>query len=125
MKANLSLMATATAAALISLAPMTVVRAQAVDADAVVGSHGDYTLKQREDWLGDRLAKARDDGSVDHAEFDRVRQDIDQIRDDEHRMRDHHDGQLTDNETATLESRLDTVADQIHWLHENGFQRPW
>ena len=40
-------------------------------------------------------------------------------------MRDHHDGQLTDNQTADLESRLNDVASKIHWLHENSFQRPW
>jgi hypothetical protein len=100
--------------------------APAVDTNAVVGDHGNWTLKEREDWLGDRLHRARDDGSIDSAEYDRVHHDIDNIRDDEHHMRDHHDnGQLTDNETAALETRLDGVADQIHWLHEDKFQRPW
>lgn len=99
--------------------------AQAVDANAVVGDHGNWTLKEREDWLGDRLRVARDDGSIDGSEFDRVRHEIDRIHDDENRMRGDHDGQLTDNETSTLEARLDGVADQIHWLHEDRFQRPW
>lgn len=98
----------------------------AVDANAVVGNHGNWTLREREDWLGDRLRVARDDGSIDGSEFDRVHHELDRIRDDENRMRGEHDGgQLTDNETSTLEARLDGVADQIHWLHEDQFRKPW
>jgi len=96
-----------------------------VDANAVVTDHGDWTLKDREHWLFSRLDKARDDGSLDGHEYDRVRHEMDNIRADEDRMRDSHDGQLTDNQSASLEARLDHVADQIHWLHENSFQRPW
>jgi hypothetical protein len=93
---------------------------------AGVREHGDYTLKQREDWLSDRIDKAHDDGSLDGREADRVHRELDRIRHDEDRYRDHHDGgQLTDNETAELEARLDQLADRIHWLHENNFQRPW
>ena len=87
--------------------------------------HGDWTLKERENWLSNRLDKAHDDGSVDHHEYDRVHDQIRGIRHDEDRMRDHHDGQLTDGETQMLEARLDDVADHIQWLHENAFQRPW
>ncbi len=99
-------------------------QAQAVDASAVAG-HGDWTLKQREDWLSNRLDKARDDGSVDNHEYGRVRHDLSGIHDDEDQLRSRHEGQLTDAETAALEVRLDGVAGQIHWLHENSFQRPW
>lgn len=120
--------AAATALALGAAAPSFAQMAQpdAVDANAVVSPHGDWTLKEREDWLGDRLRAARDDGSIDGGEFDRVHHELDRIHDDENRMRSDHDGgQLTDNETSTLEARLDGVADQIHWLHEDQFKRPW
>ncbi len=100
--------------------------ASAVDANATVSPHGDWTLKQREDWLVSRLEKARDDGSLDRHEYDRVRHEMSDIRSDEDRMRDRHEGnQLTDNESAQLEARLDGVADQIHWLHEDSFRKPW
>jgi len=95
------------------------------DANAVVADHGNWTLKDREHWLFSRLDKARDDGSVDGHEYDRVKHEMDNIRADEDRMRDNHDGQLTDNESVALEARLDGVADQIHWLHESSFQKPW
>jgi len=96
-----------------------------VDASVVVADHGDWTLKDREHWLFSRLDKARDDGSIDGHEYDRVKHEMDNIRADEDRMRDSHDGQLTDNQSAELEARLDSVATQIHWLHESAFQRPW
>jgi hypothetical protein len=82
-------------------------------------------LKEREHWLDDRLDKARADGSIERSEFERVHRELSSVRREEDRMRDHHDGQLTDEETTRLEARLDDVASQIHWLHEHGFQRPW
>ncbi len=125
MKRSIPLLAKGSAALLLALTPLAAVHAQAVDANAVVSDHGDWTLRQREDWLKDRLDKAKDDHSIDRAEYDRVHDHLNEIRHDEDRMRDRHDGQLTDNETATLEARLDGVADQIHWLHEDAFRRPW
>jgi len=117
------------AALLVAALPMSPARAQVtgdpVDASALVTAHGDWTLKDREHWLFSRLDKARDDGSIDDHEFDRVHHEMDRIRADEDRMRGDHDGQLTDNENADLEARLDTVAAQIHWLHDSAFQRPW
>jgi hypothetical protein len=129
MKSLNFLLAAGSAATLLSLTPLAA-RAQAVegvavDTSASVSPHGDWTLKQREDWLYNRLDKARDDGSINASEFDRVHHEMDGIRADEHRQRDVHDGQLTDNETSMLEARLDTVASQIHWLHEDAFRRPW
>jgi hypothetical protein len=116
----------AAATGLIALSSPMAANAQGVDASAVVGGgHGDWTLKQREDWLVSRLDKARGDGSVDNHEYERVRHDLAGIRDDEDQLRGRHEGQLTDVETASLEARLDGVAGQIHWLHENSFQRPW
>ena len=97
----------------------------AVDANAVVGAGGDWTLHQRETWLSTRLDMARDDGTLTDDEFHRVRGQLGDISHDEHAMRDAHDGELTDNETLALETRLDNVASQFHWLREAGFDRPW
>ena len=94
--------------------------------DSVVRSNsGNWTLKQREEWLNSRIDKARDGHDLDGREADRVHHELDRIRDDENHMRDRHDGQLTDNETATLEARLDDMASKIQWAHETAFQRPW
>jgi hypothetical protein len=114
------------ALALASLAPMAVVRAQdEPPAAAAAPDQGNWTLRQREDWLNSHLDQVRDGGSIDHHEYDRVKHEINDIHHDEDQMRHHQDGQLTDNETADLEARLDRVAHQIHWLHEHGFTPPW
>jgi hypothetical protein len=113
------------AAALVSLAPATVVNAQTDEVAHASPTHGDWTLKQRENWLHERIDRSRDDGSLAHSEYDRVRNALDDIRHDEEKMRDHHDGQLTDNETARLEARLDDVASTIHWLRAENLERPW
>jgi hypothetical protein len=104
------------AAALLGAAPAAPVFAQ---------DHGNWTLRQREDWLHDRIQRSRDDGSLDRVEFERVKHELGDLRHDEDKMRDHHDGQLTDNETTELEARLDNLAAKIHWLREDTFQRPW
>ena len=112
------------AAALFALTPLTAACAQD-EAPAVTPEHGNWTLKEREDWLHSRLDKARHDRDLDHHEYDRAKHELGRIHEDEETMRDHHEGQLTDNQTADLEARLDDMAAKIHWMHENSFQRPW
>jgi dihydroxyacetone kinase len=124
---TLTLLAAGAASALI-LAPMAAANAQSMtpaSAPMAAPEHGSYTLKERESWLHERLDKARSDGAIDHGEYSRVKDELGSIQNTEDRMRDHHDGQLTDNQTAMLEGRLDAVAEKIHWLHEDSFQRPW
>ena len=89
------------------------------------GLDGGWTLKRREEWLNDRINKAHDEKALDDREADRARHALDQLRGDENYMRDHHDGQLTDNETFTLEARLDDLADEVVSLHNDAWRRPW
>jgi len=112
------------ATALFGLAPMALAQPPE-PSSAMSPDHGNWTLKEREGWLHDHLDKARDEGSIDRHEYARVRDELTDIHHDEDRMRDHHDGQLTDNDTTALEGRLDAVAHQIHWLRVNSFQMPW
>jgi hypothetical protein len=84
-----------------------------------------WTLKRREEWLDDRINRAHDEHALDDHEADRAHHALDAVRDDEHRMRDHHDGQLTNNETVTLEARLDDLADEVARLHDQAWRRPW
>jgi hypothetical protein len=115
-------LAAAPAAVLLALAPCAVM-AQPLPYSSSASSH--WTLKDREHWLYDRLHKAKDDGSINGHEYDRVHDQLDRVKDDEGRMRDHQSGQLTDDQTQQIEARLDDVADHIQLLHENAFQRPW
>jgi|SRR6185312_14511576 len=84
-----------------------------------------WTLKRREEWLNDKINQAHDEHALDGHEADRAHQQLDRLRDDENYMRGHHDGQLTDNETITLEARLDGLADEIVQLHNDAWRRPW
>jgi hypothetical protein len=84
-----------------------------------------WTLKRREEWLDDRINKAHDEHALNDREADRARHELDGVRDEEHRLRDHHDGQLTDNETIDLEARLDDLADTIVRAHNESWRRPW
>ncbi|MDB5483272.1 MAG: hypothetical protein JWO83_4325 [Caulobacteraceae bacterium] len=122
---TLSLLAYGGAMAL-SLSPLGPVDAQPDTASAVVSpTHGDWTLREREKWLSDRIDKSRDDGSLDRVEYDRARHSLDDLRQEEDRMKDHQHGELTDNQTQDLEARLDAMAAEIHWAHQQAFAKPW
>lgn len=94
-------------------------------APAAAPAHGDWTLRQREDWLSGRLEKSSADGSLDKASFNRARLEMDDLRKEESRMRHDANGQLTGNQTSELETRLDTMAAKIHWANMTDNARPW
>jgi len=91
----------------------------------VATDHASWTLKQREEWLSSRLDKARDDNSLDRHEYDRVKHELHAIHENEERLRDHHDGQLTDTETADLEGRWTRWPRRSTGCTKNSFVRPW
>ena len=115
------------AAVLLSLSPWSAAQAQTdgAPAAATASPHGDWTLREREQWLNDRIGKSRDNGSLDRVEYDHARHNLDELRQAEDRMRDSQHGQLTDNQTADLDSQLDSLAAKIHWANASAFQRPW
>ena len=92
---------------------------------AVAASHGDWTLRQREDWLNGKLEKARDDHSLTKAGFNSARLEMQDLNREESRMRHDAHGELTDNQTAELDARLDTVAAKISWANESDHTHPW
>lgn len=122
-----SILLAAGAAALLATAAQaqTYAPASATTTTVVTTGGGDYTLKQREEWLNDHINKAHDERDIDGHEADREHHELNRIRDQENDLRGHQDGQLTDNQTQTLEARLDEMAAQIHWAHDNAFQKPW
>jgi hypothetical protein len=120
---TLSLIAYAGAVAL-TLSPLGHLQAQP-DTAAVSATHGDWTLHEREKWISDRIDRSRDDGALDRVEYDRARHSLDDLLRQEGEMKDHQQGDLTDNQTAELESRLDAMASEIHWAHQEAFEKPW
>jgi hypothetical protein len=121
---TLSLIAYGGAVAL-TLSPLTHLEARTDTAVAESPTHGDWTLRERERWLSDRIDRSRDDGALDRVEYDRARHALDDLRREEDRMKDHQHGELTDNQTAELEARLDDMASEIHWAHQEAFAKPW
>jgi DNA-binding IclR family transcriptional regulator len=87
--------------------------------------HGDWTLKRREDWLNDKINQARDEHAIDNHQNDSAHHALDRLRDDENHMRGRQEGQLTDNETVTLEARLDSLADEVLQARNAAWRRPW
>jgi hypothetical protein len=116
------------AAAVLSASPWSAAKAQMDPAPAAVpppAAQGDWTLRQREDWLSDQLKTSLANGALDKAEFNRARLEMDHMRQEESRMRHDGKGDLTDNQTSDLEARLDTMADKIHWANTYAYKRPW
>jgi hypothetical protein len=113
-------------ALLLALSTFGTASAQAdMPAAAAVTPHGDWTLRQREDWLNGQLEKARDDRSLDKASFNSARLEMRDLGREESRMRHDAHGQLTDNQTAELDTRLDTVAAKIRWANMSEHTHPW
>ena len=96
-----------------------------VYAAGVEENHGDWTLKRREEWLDHKINQAHDEHVLGNREADDAHHQLDRLRDDENRMRGRQDGQLTDNQTVTLEARLDTLSDQVIDVHNDAWRRPW
>jgi hypothetical protein len=119
---NMSLVIGGVTALIAATAPMPS-PAHAQDTEAA--GHRDWTLQQREDWLTDRVVSSRDNGALDHSEYNRARDAVSDIRHEEDGMRDRQGGQLTPNQTADLEARLDEVARRIHWANEANATLPW
>jgi hypothetical protein len=104
--------------------PVAAVPAEApTPAGTPIGPGEAWTLEMREDWLIGRIHRAQEEHDIDGSEAERVYQEVGGIRDHIKRISERH--AITAAETAAHEARLDTLVSQIHWLHENAFQRPW
>jgi len=112
-------------AILLALSTFGTASAQTDVAPAVAAAHGDWTLRQREDWLTGQLEKARDDRSLDKASFNSARLEMRDLSREESRMRHDAHGQLTDNQAAELDTRLDAVAAKIRWANASEHTHPW
>ncbi len=86
---------------------------------------GGWDIGRRIDWIQDRIVHARDDGSLDRREFDRVQGELNGIRREDRDFRYNHGGHLDDRVRFDLEGRLERLNDQIHWIHEHHERHPW
>lgn len=125
MKTTSVMLAGLGAAVLFGLAPAGAAQAQMQTTAAPASAHGDWTLRQREDWLTGQLEKAKADGSLSKASFNRARLEMRNLQNEESRMRHDAHGQLTDGQTADLDARLDTMAAKIDWANAGAHTHPW
>lgn len=86
---------------------------------------GGWDIDQRIKWIGDRIRRGRDDGSLDRREAARVDRELRSIHHADMDFRMSHGGHLDDAMRADLSARLDRLNDQIHWLRETNDRRPW
>jgi hypothetical protein len=86
---------------------------------------GGWEINRRMRWLQERISRGRANGSLDRGEFRRVQMELNRIRHDDDAARAANHGHVPPAVRADLESRLDRLSDQIHWLRNNTERRPW
>jgi hypothetical protein len=80
------------------------------------GAPGD--IRQRIDFLQDRVSRAEADGRIGHREADSARADLDSVRSTARNLWQ-RDGDLTQADRDYLQARLNYVADRLHWMEHN------
>ncbi|HEY3697461.1 glycine zipper 2TM domain-containing protein [Phenylobacterium sp.] len=75
-------------------------------------------VRQRLDWLYERVRRGRGDGSLSPREADRALTDLDQVQRQERRM-SRRNGGLNDRDQAYLQARLDSISSQLRWSRRN------
>ena len=76
---------------------------------------------ERIQFLQERVDRGVADGSLNRREADRVRRELDGVRNWVRRMHWHDDGRLTIDQRGRVQARLDQISQQIHWLRHNGW----
>ena len=89
------------------------------------GAPTGWDLNRKMDWIQGRIERARADGSLDGREAHRAMELLNSVRREEHKDRDRSFGHLDENDRARMDTQLDSLLGQIHWMRENTEQRPW
>jgi hypothetical protein len=74
---------------------------------------------QRIDFLQRRIQRGADDGSLSPREARRAQYQLNQIRRDADRMRYRHHGRFSEADYSYIQSRLDSLSQQIRWQRQN------
>ena len=85
---------------------------------AIAHAQSDWSLGQRESSLDSRIDRAHDEGMIDGHQARNLHNAVRDVRVDEDRMRDDNDGVLSPGDRDNLDSRLDTVSDQLSDLSD-------
>ena len=71
--------------------------------------------------LEDRVDRAEANGSLDHGEARRVRDELGHIWEWIHRMHYEDGGRLDPDQRADVQAHLDQISQQIRWLRRDGW----
>ena len=74
---------------------------------------------QRIDFLQRRIQRGANDGSLNPREARRAQYQLNQIRRDADRMRYRHHGRFSEADYSYVQSRLDSLSQQIRWQRQN------
>ena len=74
---------------------------------------------QRIDFLQRRIQRGANDGSLNPREARRAQYQLSQIRRDADRMRYRHHGRFSEADYSYVQSRLDSLSQQIRWQRQN------
>jgi hypothetical protein len=88
------------------------------------GAQG-WSVGDRIRWTEDRIARGRDDGSLDPREYTRVWDELSDIKHEDQRIKAYEGGHIDPGARAELLARLDRLNDRIHWLRAHNERRPW
>jgi hypothetical protein len=80
-------------------------------------------IREREDWLEQRIQRGIDQGTLDRREARRATDMLRDLRTTEQRLRRRDGGRLTDRDSAYMQVRLDNLSQQIRWLNQTGPRR--
>ena len=73
--------------------------------------------RQRADWLGVRIERGRNDGSLSRREASDAMRSLNSIRQQDQAMRRH--GQLRGRDEAIIQAKLDDLNGRIRWARQN------
>jgi hypothetical protein len=82
-----------------------------------------WDIDQRITWLEDRIARGQESGELDRYAAYHAQQEIQAIRRDDERFRDHNRGRLTDSEREHLIDRLEAIGHELRWRED--YREPW
>jgi len=78
-------------------------------------------LHQRIDFLQNRIDRTAQGGWLAPQEIDRLNGELNDVRGEDHRLHDRDGSPLPPSDLQYLQSRLDHIANELHWMeHNNG-----
>jgi hypothetical protein len=77
-------------------------------------------VHERIDFMQDRIDRSAERGWISHREARRANRELNFIRSEDSRLRYQDGGHLRPEDRGYLQSRLDSLAERLHWAEHNG-----